>query len=318
MVGLTTLTLILIAVVPGSAYFVDESYTASVGVYSDAALTVPVADGQVFSYSLVKQQKQVDQIGGVWTQTSADETVADSFTASAAAPYTGTVSVSYWDGMVPAAERYFVYQGENWWVEGQGTVGGILHKNIYRYVIRDDAVPDGYVAASPDGVILTFEDWASPELEYQAPIAAGEEYLGHARSYNQRGATTLGEGEYTVLDLVCGFTQSLTVSVDYPNGVLNDVTYAYESGDHVIQFVKYGASQQNMILTNPTGKIHVQAMKWAGDDNNAKEIRMKVTDWMGNVVYEESSSANLMDVSLTLNGCSAEEFAAWMATHGSE
>ena len=318
-IGIVTLMILMIAVVPGSAYFVDRTYTATVGIYDDAALTVPVADGQDFSYSVYRQVKVIELRDGVWTEASASETLVDSFTASQAVPYSGIVSVSYWGGTPVETERPVVFEGESWWFEGQDLVGGISVRTIYRYVIRDDAVPAGYSAASPDGVILTVDAWAAPALNYQKAAAAAPAYTGGARSYNQRGATTLGDGvEYQVLDLVCGFTQSLTVSIEYPNGILNDVTYAYEHGDSVEQYIRYGSNQQNLVLNNPTGKIHVQALKWSGDDNNAKEIRLKVTDWMGSVVYEESTSENLLDVYLTLSGCSAEEFAAWMAARSAE
>ncbi|MDD1677530.1 MAG: hypothetical protein LUQ40_07330 [Methanomicrobiales archaeon] len=138
----------------------------------------------------------------------------------------------------------------------------------------------------------------------------------NGRQYNLRGVPGLGDGAFQTIDAICQFTPYLEVQVRY-SGHLNDVAVAYERDGTVDQRITYGASgNYGMHLVNPTGKIHLQAQKWSGDQSNGKPIKITVTNCYGKVLYEGQTAEDELDVYLTMKGCDAEEFAAWMAANG--
>jgi hypothetical protein len=169
--------------------------------------------------------------------------------------------------------------------------------------------PHGEIAESDEG----------NNLFVTSLLVADESSTGRAssgRQYNLHGVPDLGDGQFGEIDAICEFTPYIEVQVRY-GGHLNDVGIAYERNGAVDQSISYGPSGNYVArLVNPNGKIHIQATKWSGDNSNGKVITVTVKNCYGKVLYEGQSTDNVFDVFLSMKGCDAEEFAAWMAVNG--
>jgi hypothetical protein len=176
------------------------------------------------------------------------------------------------------------------------------------------------VEACADSLYLVDEcDECNNNYVTELVVGGGDLQCGGSssgRQYNLHGIPPLGDGAFREIDALCQFTPYLEVQVHY-DGHLNDVSAVYERDGDLDERITYGCSgAYGMHLVNPSGRIHIQAQKWNGDRFNGKPIRVTVSNCYGHVLYDGQSPNGVFDVYLAMKGCTAEEFAAWMAVNG--